>query len=293
MNDAERRVWQRMPEGTRDAIARLPTSDLQTLLLSVARERAASVSPPDLLRRWSDDRFVRPSTADPRVLNRIDAHLWRLLPPEFEAVELSPVVPVGTSSAMGGVNQNRVVTTMRSAEVLSDSTNALAIEAAARRRRQPRDGEVHLAASHRVLRAQVFRPGMAAHFPLFTLVSTARDTGSGRTEASLLTRHLAYWHRVLAGSGATLHYTIFANGPKAGVLRERIAGLPVRELAGRERGRHYYRDLALLITDGELELGDGGLTDWTARLLSDVKEKCLVSCLSTERVFDIAERGSW
>jgi hypothetical protein len=32
---------------------------------------------------------------------------------------------------------------------------------------------------------------------LFALVSSARDTGSGRTKASLLTRHLAYWLRVL------------------------------------------------------------------------------------------------
>jgi hypothetical protein len=28
---------------------------------------------------------------------------------------------------------------------------------------------------------------------LFALVSSARDSGSCRTEASLLTRHLAYW----------------------------------------------------------------------------------------------------
>jgi hypothetical protein len=33
-----------------------------------------------------------------------------------------------------------------------------------------------------------------------------------------------------------------------------------------------------------LDLGDGGLTDWTARLTGDAKERCLVSCLATERL---------
>jgi hypothetical protein len=37
----------------------------------------------------------------------------------------------------------------------------------------------------------------AAHFRLFALVSSACDRGSGRTEASLPTRHLAYWLDVL------------------------------------------------------------------------------------------------
>jgi hypothetical protein len=43
----------------------------------------------------------------------------------------------------------------------------------------------------------VFGPGAAAHFRLFALVSSARDSGSGRTEAGMLTRHLAYWLDVL------------------------------------------------------------------------------------------------
>ena len=34
---------------------------------------------------------------------------------------------------------------------------------------------------------------------------------------------------------------------------------------------------------GPLEIGDGGLTDWTARLRADAKERCLISCVSTER----------
>ena len=81
--------------------------------------------------------------------------------------------------------------------MVSDSTNALAVEAAARRRSRGTAEQVDLAACQRQLRAQVFGPGAAAHFRLFALVSSARDSGSGRTEANMLTRHLAYWLDVL------------------------------------------------------------------------------------------------
>ncbi|MGK5522256.1 hypothetical protein ACSNN9_23265, partial [Micromonospora sp. URMC 107] len=299
MDDAERRVWERLPDGARAALAGLAPADLRTLLLAVARDRAAAVRPADLVRRWRTDRFTQPAAADPRVLSQVEARLWQLLPAEFTGVDLSPVAPLGTCSTIAPVSQNRIVTTLRATEVLSDPTNALAVEAAVRRREQPTDGAVHLAACHRVLRAQDFGPSASAHFRLFTLVSSARDGGSGRTEARLLTLHLAYWRAVLAAllpqsAGARVCLTVL-DSP---VVGERIAdtvrpalgpsGAPLVDEPQRRRGRGYYVDAALRITAGrdadEVELGDGGFTDWTARLTSDAKERCLTSCLATERL---------
>jgi hypothetical protein len=309
ISDAERRVWARLPDGTGEALGELSATDLQTLLLSVARTRAARVRPADLLRRWCEDRFVRPSHLRPAALAAVEARMWQLLPAQVEGVELSPVVPVGTCSALGPMSQNRIVTTTRSAEVLSDSTNALAIEAADRRLRHPTAGRVHLAASHRQLRAQHFGPGMSAHFRLFALVSSARDTGSGMTQAQLLTLHLNYWQRVLAAllpsAAPQLRFTVF-DSP---VVRERIsdtvlpalasssndaATVPVVEDPDRQRGQGYYIDAALRITarhgDDVVELGDGGFTTWTAQLMGNAKERCLVSCLSSERLTVTAGR---
>jgi hypothetical protein len=291
MSDAEQRLWARLPAGTADAIAGLSGSELQTLLMPLMRERAARVRPADLLRRWREDRFVRPATADPRQVARAEARLWSLLPDDVHAVQLSPVVPLGTCTAVTPTSQNRIVTTTRPVEVLSDPTNALAIEAAARRADHD---EVHVAAAHQVLRAQHFGPGRSAHFRLFSLVSTARDTGSGRTEARLLQRHAAYWQQVLAPiPGAQIRYTIF-DSP---VLRERLPALDhpiLTEDPARERGRGYYTGAALRIVagdaepgdaePGDVELGDGGFTTWTARLRSDAKERCLISCISAERL---------
>ncbi|MEU8262087.1 hypothetical protein AB0C02_15855 [Micromonospora sp. NPDC048999] len=295
LSGAERRVWAALPAGTRNALAALPAADLRTLLLTVARDRAAVVRPPDVLRRWRDDRFVRPSEVDPRALSRLEARLWELLPADVAGVELSPVVPLGTCTAVAPVSQNRIVTTVRGTEVVSDPTNALAVETAARRQRQSRNGEVHLAAVHRVLRAQDFGPGASAHFRLFTLVSSARDAGSGRTEARLLARHLAWWRTVLAelapAAAPRLHVTVLDP-----VVGERLAdtvrpaltvdGVPLLDEPERQRGRGYYIGCAMRLTlrDGALEVGDGGFTDWTARLTGDAKERCLVSCLATERL---------
>ncbi|MEU5907610.1 hypothetical protein ABZ780_24960 [Micromonospora sp. NPDC047467] len=299
LTDAERRVWAAMPAGTRAALVGLPATDLRTLLLTVARDRAATVRPSDVVRRWHEDRFVRPARADPGVLAQVEARMWQLLPADVSGVELSPVVPVGTCSAVTPVSQNRIVTTMRASEVLSDPTNALAIEAAVRRRRS---SEVHLAAAHRVLRAQDFGADASAHFRLFALVSSARDAGSGSTQARLLIRHLTYWQTVLTelapAAAPQLHVTVFDDP----AVRERLADtvrpaldggtVPLLDEPERERGRGYYRGCAMRITvqGGSLEVGDGGLTDWTAQLTGDAKERCLVSCLATERLAEHADR---
>lgn len=215
------------------------------------------------------------------------------------------MTPLGTCTAVAPVSQNRIVVTTRATEVVSDSTNVLAIEAAARRRGQPKDGHADLAACHRQLRAQVFGPGAAAHFRLFALVSSARDNGSGRTEASLLIRHLAYWldvlETLLPHRQPHIELSVLDNPVLAERLTDTIRpGLAERaafliDKPGRTRGRGYYTGFALRITadQGETELGDGGLTTWTAQLTHDAKERCLVSCIATERLTALAgETGS-
>jgi hypothetical protein len=49
------------------------TSELSTLLLEVAARRAAARTPAAVRHQYERDRFVRPSKADPRVLNAIEA----------------------------------------------------------------------------------------------------------------------------------------------------------------------------------------------------------------------------
>jgi hypothetical protein len=230
----------------------------------------------------------------------VEARLWALLPDEFAGVDLSPVAPLGTCSAVGPVSQDRVISTTRGSEVVSDATNVLALEAASRRQRTGAPS-VSLACCHKVLRGQPFdRPGLFQHFRLFALVTSARDRGSGRTEAAMLTAHLQFWGRALGellpARRSALRYTVFGFPPLHERMRDTVLpalhplppGVAVDEDAGRERARGYYERGAIRIDAeggaGWQEVGDGGFTDWTARLLNDAKERCLISCISTERL---------
>jgi hypothetical protein len=291
------RVWSRLPEGSRAVLeSELSPTDLQSLLLSLARTRARRIGPAETLRRWKADRFVRPATIDPGRLSAVETRLWRRLrDTPFVGLALSPVTPLGTCTSVGAVDQNRIVSTVRSSEVVSDPSNVLALEAALRR--QSNVDQVHLASCHRVLRAQRFVESDAfAHFVIFALVSSARDSGSARTEAQLLIMHLGFWQQVLddliGPTWGRFAYTLIDNQPAGHRLVDNVQlelpEVPLTEYPGRTQGIGYYRTAAFKImakTEGiELEIGGGGFVGWTAELIPDAKERCLISCVGLERL---------
>jgi hypothetical protein len=284
------------PDAARLLDSGLRPADLASLLLATAKARAARRTPAQLVSQLQQSRFVRAATCDPRQVAAVEHRIWQLLPTQFAGVDLSPVAPLGSCSVLAPVDQNLVVTTMRGTEVVSDPTNVLALEAAVRRRQgQPR---VDLAAAHRVLRAQAFAaPGASAHFRLFALVSTARDRGSGATEADLVASHLRHWRDVLDDlsllTRSRVDLTVFQQGAAAERFSEQVApqlerdGLAVR--TGRARsGAGYYGDVAAKLVvagpEGDVEIGDGGLVPWTSLAMNDAKERAFVSCVATERL---------
>ena len=294
---ASERVWSRLPEGARAILeSELSPTDLQSLLLSLARTRASRIGPADALRRWKSDRFVRPATVDPGWLSEVENRLWRRLrDTRFVGLALSPVTALGTCTSVGAVDQNRIVSTARSSEVVSDPTNVLALEAALRR--QSSVDQVHLASCQRVLRAQRFVEADApAHFVLFALVSSARDSSSARTEAELLTMHLGSWQQILSdllGSAwGRFAYTLIGDQSMGrrlvDIIRSELPDAPLTAYPERTQGIGYYRTAAFKImantAASELEIGDGGFVGWTAELIPDAKERCLISCVALERL---------
>ena len=94
---ATARVWSTLPDGAREVFDALGSSDLQTLIADVLTHRAERITAADVRRRWESDRLVRPSTSDPRALGALEARLWQRVPADFDALELSPVTPFGTT----------------------------------------------------------------------------------------------------------------------------------------------------------------------------------------------------
>jgi hypothetical protein len=154
---------------------------------------------------------------------------------------------------VGAVDQNRIVSTVRSTEVVSDPTNVLALEVALRRRSG--GDPVHLASCQRVLRAQqLVQRDTFAHFMLFALVSSARDTGSARAEAQLLTMHLGFWQQVLddllGPTWGRFAYTLIDNqsiGARIDQITSELPNLTMTAYPERTQGIGYYRTAAFKI----------------------------------------------
>ncbi len=175
--------------------ARIPPTDLQSLLLEVARRRTEQRTPADLLHQHLRDRTVMPCAVDGRSLARL-ATLALDAAPEYNAVELSPVAPLGLNTVLGQVDQNNVLATVRGTEVVADPTSALALEAAARRRSG--SSQVRLCTCCRVLRLQPFdAPGLHQHFRLLALVTAGLSLPDNGFEVDAAREHVGAYLRVV------------------------------------------------------------------------------------------------
>ncbi|HEX3514307.1 MAG TPA: hypothetical protein VHT26_09950 [Trebonia sp.] len=301
-----------------DRLAALSGSDFTTVMLEVVRRRAARETPATVLRRYQRDRFVRPGGIPWRSARRAEDILLGCLPAETEVVPLAPLVPLGTHSALATVSQHKVVTAIRACEVAADPTNALALEAAVRRARSP-SGVVRLAAVQRVVRAQRFPAGWAAHFGLFATVTAGRDQGSLRFELAVLDEQLRFAVAALRAAGVRRVQVALTPLSEAG---ERIAAATAEALSSsavaeivtdrdRAGGRGYYRDLCFKVNavaddvvdgtdstddgadDGaQKEIGDGGFTDWTAQLLANGKERLLITGYGVDGLASLSAKYS-
>ncbi|HYK33682.1 MAG TPA: hypothetical protein VEV63_17050, partial [Streptosporangiaceae bacterium] len=289
---------------------RLSGADLTSLLLEVMRQRADRLSPAEVLRQYRNDRFVSPAATDIRDMRRVEDAMFGALPADFDVLTLAPVLPLGAHSAVATVDPRNVIATIRRTEVAADPTNGLALEAAARRARlldaSPRSAEpVRLAASQRVTRAQQFEgPISFAHFQLLGVVTAGRDVGSHEFERTHLIEHLRLAVSGIAAVGAGVGEIKIAitrlDEAAAWILSAvedafaGVAGVQVADAPERESGRAYYRCLCFKVyvrfadQDGALsepvEIGDGGFTDWTAKLLGNRKERLLISGHGLDRL---------
>jgi hypothetical protein len=280
----------------------LSPTDLQSLLLEVANRRAAKVTPAVVANRSQEDRFCQHSKVDARRMIELDRTAFDVAASRgFQPIELSPVCPLGTVSALAKVSQNNIVSTIRNTEVVSDSTNVMAIECAARRKTQE---VVRLCASHRLLRAQPFSgPASFAHFRVFSMCSAGRNMGNRDFERDALIDQIGIYLQTLE----ELTKLGYSHGkPRVGLtdfseqngevlnavqskLQDQFPKATIEVTSDRIQAKGYYYPFCFWIfvtgEDGvEQNIGDGGFTDWTQQLLSNKKERLLISGVGSERM---------
>lgn len=288
MNDINRRLEREHPGLLHKLSEELNPSDLQSLLLEVARRRSSKRTPGDIVRDYTESRFFAPARAPAADLLAWGNLAGKIAEQQFELLELSPIAPLGACAAVAKVGQNWSVATVRKGEVISDPTNILAIEAASRRKKI--DEDIHLGASARVVRPQNYNtPGMLAHFRLFALVSAGRSRGGVDFESEALLRHLAFYCDAITRFVPGIRLQLAVTGePLLAIARDfaRERGIQFGE-EEREAVTSYYAGFCFHINaeqpDGRWQqLADGGLVDWGARLTDNAKERTLISGLGVE-----------
>jgi len=178
------------------ALRRLSPRDLHSLLLYLHNQEAAAKSLPELLDRHERAPLFALAFVDPRV-NLIFAEAAFTAAAAFEAIELSPVCPLGTISTISGIHQNNVLSASRGSELVADPTPVLALECARRRRSlQAREVPLRLCTSQRMVRMQPAPAGLLPHFRLFALVTALRQ--APHAESDELRQHLEVYLRTFA-----------------------------------------------------------------------------------------------
>ncbi len=289
------RTWARMglAEAAYSALASgLAASDLWSLLLGVIEQRAAQRTPTSVKQQWERDRFVSPAYIDQRTLNALDGHLLGAAS-EFEALELSPLAPLGACSAIGLASQNKIVSTVRGTEVVSDPTNVLALESARRLTRNPAQ-VIKFATSHRCVRAQPVPkgPGYAAHFRMFCMTTAGHERKDHGLLVEAMTEHMrTHWGALnrLEQNGYAFPERVIRilATPARAFLGQRIAAAVGEPVVLETLDHDYYDGLRFMIsarsTTGEsIPLIDGGAFNWLAKLTANQKIVFVASAVGAQ-----------
>lgn len=141
-----------------------------------------------------------------------------------------------------------------------------------------------------------------SHFSAFALCSAGRDLGNLRFEISALGLHIRFYLkslRAFLGPGVPLHLSLsdFSAPPRYSLFEAQLLTPIQSEFDNldcaiddrRTSGKGYYLDLcfhlyAIHPTGQRLELVDGGAVDWTQLLLSNAKERLVISGIGSERL---------
>jgi len=293
--------------------SRLSGADLNSLLLEVFRQKTAQIQASGLLQAYRSNRFVQPATVDAIDFQAFVLEALRLSRSSgFQPLQLSPVSPLGTCSVVATAHQDKIISALRGTEVVADATNVLALESVVRRAEQQFPPEtLHFSTTHRHVRAQEIPdiPGYSAHFTILGLTSAGRDTGSFQFEKDSLLQHIGlyikYLKETLQLSG--VHIRLIALDQEAtpnrlfeavdAHIRQFAPEWSVSRIASKASEQAYYQHLQFKIVipgpgGQEIDIADGGFTDWTQRLSGNRKERFLISGLGLELLFKIVRRES-
>lgn len=279
----------------------LSFSELNSLLMEVYKLKCDEIKPTNLMKGYESNKYVKPAFENPIKLKELELKLLKTAESfSFTPIELSPVAPIGACSAIGTVNQNKILSALRNTEVMADATNSLALHICSLKRNMnqtQRDNSVmKYCAIHRLIRTQIFdNPRFTPHFNLYCMVTSGRDTGSHSFEKENILEHLNFYKIILrnVANTETFKLKLFKIGADevsnnffnkiANYIREKI-DMDIEIVDDMTRiENQYYKGLQFKIyvniNGSEVEAGDGGFVGWSQKLLENKKERMLISAI--------------
>lgn len=278
-------------------------SDLNTLLLEVFRQKTNDITAADLLEKYSTNRFVHPSEIDPIWMKQLEVELLKISKNSlYTPIQISPVSPLGTCSVIVTADQNKVISALRGTEVVSDATNVLVLHVCdlLKKGKLKNDSDlIRFSTSHRHVRAQKFeQKGLVPHFNIFCMVTSGKDKGSYSFERQALLEHIKVYRdifKTVFNTDITIRLTASRGYTDSKGLIQRLSEYINKKLPevslikdSTERDNLYYQGLQFTITaklnGQEINIGDGGIVDWSQQLLGNKKERMFISGIGLEMI---------
>ncbi|MCM3782212.1 hypothetical protein M3231_04460 [Neobacillus mesonae] len=282
------------------------SSDLNTLLMEVFRERNRVSTAGDLMRRYESNRFVHPAAVNPIEMKHLEIDTLQIAGNHaFTPIQLSPVAPLGSCSIIAPADQNKIISALRGTEVVADATNLLALhicDLIKSLKASNEDDFIRFSTTHHHVRAQHFgnTPGMNSHFHVFCMMTSGKDKGSYSFEKQAFWEHIHVYQDIFQ-SLCNLEIEVVLNVRRGGYkdpegLIERMMKhgehssirVSASESTGKEEN-HYYKGLQfnimVNIKGQHFPIGDGGFVDWPQQLLNNKKERMLISAIGLDMMF--------
>lgn len=281
----------------------LSYTELNTLLLEVYKIRCDEIKPADLMKNYEKNKYVKPSSEDPIKLRKLEIEILNIAKTFFfTPIELSPVAPFGACSGVAPVNQNNILSSIRGTEVLSDSTNSMALYICSLKKSLNKDkssGDDKLLKYCTVIRhirtQTIVNPLFTPHFLPFCMVASGRDNGSYSFEKDNILEHINFYKAVLKDLAhvETFKLKLFKTGADETsdklfmVLSDHIRKnmddkINIVEDMGRINNKYYKGiqfKIYIDINGSEAEAADGGFVDWSQKLLENKKERMIISAI--------------
>jgi hypothetical protein len=276
-----------------DALAQASPSETTPLLLELSARQAGRRRPIDLVQQMKRDAFVQPLFLEQRLVHQLDG-LALDAAMGFEALQLSPVAPLGACSVIAPTSQNRTLSALRGTELVSDPTNVFALLCAQRLLADP-TRHLKLCTVHQTLRAQSLPEGRgrSRHFRLFALAEAGVGRPDDGFEVDALTGAIETFDRLFdrlerdmacrfPQRRVVLRQTAAREILARRVQERLVARLPHLEVQREPLDSSYYDGLRFMLwahsQAGEpVPIGDGGVFDWLHKLTSNRRFRFVAS----------------